>query len=151
MNPLALGMQSLRIAQFFREGGENPSPSDKERLGRGVVFLHRALGVVEYVDEGQIEGLEEGAFTEARYVCDTLRTLKKLSSLHDVRLYLSTMADSLAACANDRAPDATRKADLQRFFATVGEALVSEATNGSAVIGVHALRKPTDSVDHLAI
>ena len=57
MDALSLGMQNLRVSQFFLEN-RPPDDDDHYHLQRGVEFLDQVLGAMLYIEKGETQGIE---------------------------------------------------------------------------------------------
>jgi len=133
METLATGMQNIRISQVLSQS-RRPRPEDLERLEDGLLFIRRSLAAVSYLEEGTAEGLEPIALTEARYTSKTVRELHLATDYPSFRALLEKLAASLRQCIESQTlPDDVEKGQLESFFGIVGEAMVSEALDGSLV------------------
>jgi hypothetical protein len=136
MDTLALGMQSLKIAESLSESRTLDSRR-RERLVRGRDFLDGALGAINFTVDGHTEGLEEQSFLQADFACRTLAELQKLREFPEVQEYLRRLRRSVDAVLKGRSTKAQR-GHLAAFFAAVGRAMVSEATVQRVMIGEEA-------------
>jgi len=131
METLATGMQNLRIAQFF-SGSQKPGGDDIERLNDGLSFIRRSLAAVSYLQEGTTEGLEPFALTEARYTSRTVRLLHLATDYPSFRRFLEHLDAALVHLLDrHEPPEESARRELENFFGTVGEAMVSEVFDGS--------------------
>lgn len=125
METLTLGMQNLRIAEFLSEK-RSPSDGDVSRLERGKQFIHRILAAFSFFVDGQTDGLEENSFSQARYVCATVKELREATTAPAAREYLSTLSEQLSRLIDgEEIPQGVRQ-NLLEFFAATGEAMISE-------------------------
>jgi hypothetical protein len=131
MEPLALGMQNLRLAQLF-SGERGTGSGDERRLYAGLQFLKRSLKTVVYFHEGQTEGLEPSALTEAKYTRVTIVRLGLPRDYKSYRSYLEQLAASLEQfiVQGHAIQEQDRKA-LEKYFSVVGEAILSDVLDDS--------------------
>jgi hypothetical protein len=149
MDTLGLGMQNLRIAEFFSEH-RAPTVDDRDRIADGLNFLRSGLSGVDYADNGATDGLQETSFADARYVSGTLRVLKKVNTFPAVRAYIANLANILDAYLGGKEVSKSEREDLVAFFAAVGEAITTEALHGASVLSDTDSDDPLEAHDALS-
>ena len=143
MDPVSLSMLNLRIAQFLAAGRE-PTPIDRDRLKKAAAFLDRILSAMAFFSEGEIEALDETAFSEARKTCQTLVRLKKLSTTPAIHEYISTVRASLQGLIDESRPPKHARDQMQFFFSGVARGLADDAVGGDPIL-VHFEDEPEAS------
>lgn len=125
MVTLAMGLEHLRLSDFFEENAK-PSLGDRERLEDGRNFLRRILAALNYFEDGQVDGLEEVAFSEFKYVRATEKKLLRAAKSPAFRAYLQRLSDTLTKYIETGVLSKRQRADLATFFDVVGEAMITE-------------------------
>lgn len=122
---LTMGLQALRLSQFFSEM-RDPSADDRRRLAGAVQFIKRAHAGAHYLREGTTEGLQDSALTDARYARKTVTKLQAAKNFPEFSSYLDSIEQLLERCsAGDLISERDRN-KLERFFSVIGDAMVSE-------------------------
>ncbi len=155
MDALSLSLQNLRIAQFLT-ADRSPTPSDLTRLRRGLDFLRRTRSAYSFVTNGDVEHLEESSFAEARYAARTLAALKTVRNIPEVAKHLQCLEDALAGLVErDRPLSPDQRSKLQRFFSSIGKALLTDAIDSQPVLDLADAWEPgqhsKDGADYLGV
>ncbi|MCZ7652779.1 MAG: hypothetical protein M5U13_17040 [Thermoanaerobaculia bacterium] len=133
METLTVGMQNLRLADFFFDG-RDPQTDDLDRLRRGKSFLRSTLANHSFLSGGSSQGLEELNIELTRNTCLTLSRIKQLGQDdRKIQEALSLLEQRLDAAIHGELLREEERQLLGKFFEAIGQAIVSEEVNRSGV------------------
>ncbi|GMU64642.1 MAG: hypothetical protein AMXMBFR36_09160 [Acidobacteriota bacterium] len=133
MEALTVGLQNLRLADFFLDNRE-PQQDDIERLRRGKSFLHNTRANYAYLSGGSSEGLEELNVELTEHTCLTLARIQKLGRDNKrIQDALKHLEQRLEEVIQGSALGKQERDQLGKFFEAIGEAMVSEEVNRSEI------------------